>query len=376
MIDVYPTEEELKKKYSLRFYDLNLAAMDITYYKTHADLFMEMVRQRLIQNFQLVPQAVVMASGKKATIETDSSRRRRKSSEMSIKKDYTRKQEEISPADNPKIALSMGHRLQTIQYQPDIDAVRVIAYARNDASNVAGNKVKNNYKLWLPASKTYTTAHQNFDKYPDEYNWNRLDNLICGDTHKTLTEATRYVPLSSRLYCVLIWLVTNDNTISDLPRYRRLSFRVIPDPFKDSKGEQEYVQKLHRLIEFLEKLAQVKLRIKISSSEGNCVRDENLNSSRGSNSLTRFIVQVRKTKRDKYEWMEVVVNSNVDTKRAFRISFNWLVASSIKIEAHVHLLIRRCSKYNLNLVTAATASLHSDMYLHPVSVSNLVCFLL
>ncbi len=134
---------------------------------------------------------------------------------------------------------------------------------------------------------------------------------------------------------------------------------MIPDLFQDSRGEQEYVKKLHRLIEFLEKLAQTKLDIMISSRENSSV----LNTNR----LTRFIIHLRKGKRDKYEWMEVAINSILDTTQACRISFHWLVASSIKIDTQVQLLQRRCSQFNLNLVVAPTTSLHSSIYLHPVS---------
>lgn len=148
---------------------------------------------------------------------------------------------------------------------------------------------------------------------------------------------------------------------------------MIPDLFQDSRGEQEYVKKLHRLIEFLEKLAQAKLDIMISSRENNGqLHDDKRSSVWNTNRLTRFIIHLRKGKRDKYEWMEVAINSILDTTQACRISFNWLVASSIKIDTQVQLLQRRCSQFNLNLVVAPTTSLHSSIYLHPVSKRKLL----
>ncbi len=190
MIDVYPTQEEFNEKYNFTFYDLNLAAMDITYYKSHADLLMEMVRQRLTQDFQLVPQSVLIESRIKSLGPA-----KIPPANLSVEKGYRRKTKKspTSSADSPVIALSMGHRFQTMQHNPDVDAIRVVAYSRKDASNVGGNKVRYNFQLWQPASKSYTTSSQTFDKYPDEYNWNKLDNLICGDMEKTLSETFRYV---------------------------------------------------------------------------------------------------------------------------------------------------------------------------------------
>lgn len=153
-------------------------------------------------------------------------------------------------------------------------------------------------------------------------------------------------------------------------RYRRISFRIIPDSFQDTNGENEYIKKLQRLIEFLEKQAQKKLDIRIFGSQSNLLQNDKQQSSWTNNRLVHFIIHLNKGKRDKYEWMEVTINSYLDTTKAFRIMFNWLVASSIKIEAQVQLLQRRCSQFNLNLIVAPTSSTHSAIYLHPVSILN------
>jgi hydroxylamine reductase (hybrid-cluster protein) len=85
-------------------------------------------------------------------------------------------------------------------------------------------------------------------------------------------------------------------------------------------------------------------------------------------SEVKFIVHLRKTKRDKYEWMEVVISpANYHTKRSFHITFRWLVASSVKIDTQVQLLQRRCSQYGLQLISTTCTSLDSKLYLHPVS---------
>lgn len=48
-----------RRKFQTNPYSITLDAMDNRYYKSHADLLMEMVRLRLTQDFQLVPQNTV-----------------------------------------------------------------------------------------------------------------------------------------------------------------------------------------------------------------------------------------------------------------------------------------------------------------------------
>eukprot|EP00551_Chaetoceros_affinis_P006665 CAMPEP_0203671262 /NCGR_PEP_ID=MMETSP0090-20130426/7095_1 /ASSEMBLY_ACC=CAM_ASM_001088 /TAXON_ID=426623 /ORGANISM="Chaetoceros affinis, Strain CCMP159" /LENGTH=1430 /DNA_ID=CAMNT_0050536291 /DNA_START=64 /DNA_END=4353 /DNA_ORIENTATION=+ len=172
-IDVFPSKEELDVRYNNRFHAVNLAAIEKTFYKSHTDLLMEMVRQRLVQDYQLVLPDVYTESRKKTTRDTDGKQRKLSNfpSELSTRsKDSPRKQKDSSER-NIKIALSMGHCFQTIQYQPDDDSVRVDSYSRNDARNEGANQFKNTFQLWLPASERYTAVHQRFDKYPAEYNW-------------------------------------------------------------------------------------------------------------------------------------------------------------------------------------------------------------
>jgi len=79
---------------------------------------------------------------------------------------------------------------------------------------------------------------------------------------------------------------------------------------------------------------------------------------------TSFRVPLDKGKRDKYDWMEIVIEKTFDTRRTFRIMFHWLVASAIKVEAQIQLLARRCILYGLRLVQFPQISLSSSILLH------------
>ena len=68
-IDVFPSPKELNNTNKFQFnpYQITLDAMDGTYYKSHTDLLEEMITQRLIQDFQIVPPSVVQ-SAKRAEV--------------------------------------------------------------------------------------------------------------------------------------------------------------------------------------------------------------------------------------------------------------------------------------------------------------------
>jgi hypothetical protein len=63
-IDFHPPQQELNdpSKYQFKHYEVMLDAMDLSSYGSHAELLMEMVRQRLVQDFQLVPSSILKHS--------------------------------------------------------------------------------------------------------------------------------------------------------------------------------------------------------------------------------------------------------------------------------------------------------------------------
>jgi hypothetical protein len=161
-------------------------------------------------------------------------------------------------------------------------------------------------------------------------------------------------------------------------RFRRLMFGLIPESFQDVGTEQEYIAKFSRLVEYLGKLrekedSQSSLNINIVSSV-----DEKLDGGgdlwkvrRGtSDTMLRFTVQLsksRKGKRDPFEWIEIAVDSVFDTARSYRIMFNWLVASSAKVETQVQLLHRRCTQFGLHLISFPQTTISTNLFVHAVS---------
>jgi hypothetical protein len=343
-IDVHPTPQELndQSKYSFNHYQLNLDAMDLTYYTSHSELLMEMVRQRIVQDFQLVPQSVLDRNRKEADHGLEITKPRTLPLDTKINTydanvGASGRIKGSSPTNaNGKIqhVLSMGHRFHIISCNPTSDCVDVVQYLAKNAYNNEYNTFTYNYNIWMPATQRYLKVSQTFQRFPEEYPWNRLDNLICGDTDKTLDDQTKY---------------------------RRIAFCIIPDHFSNESGEDALLKKIHRFIEFLEKIAKKDLNIQVVSSGHNSRSVEKI---APKDNQMKFIIHNRK--KDKYEWIEVAASAIFDTRKSFRIIFKWLVSSAIKVDAQVQALQRRCSQYGLQLVEVPEISVRSNVFLNPL----------
>jgi hypothetical protein len=95
-IDYFPTPQEMNDKsvYRYNHYQLTLQGMERTHYSSHRELLMEMVRQRITQDFQVVPPSVLSASNA------------------------------VSEGDIQH-TLSMGHRIHVLTYDSQSDTIDV-----------------------------------------------------------------------------------------------------------------------------------------------------------------------------------------------------------------------------------------------------------
>ena len=154
-------------------------------------------------------------------------------------------------------------------------------------------------------------------------------------------------------------------------RFRRIMFRIIPDNnIAVPSCEADYVKKFQRFLEYIGKqllkdLDPEQMAIKVVTSANRKQADAQQSWNVGSNQR-HFRVPLKKGSTEKYQWMEMVMDSTFDTGRTYKIMLHWLVASAIKVEAQVQLLQRRCTQYGLRLVSFPHDSISSDVQLHPV----------
>lgn len=339
-IDYFPSRHEIDHNYTFSIYNVTLSEFENTPYSSNEDFLMEMVRQRLTQDYQVVPRSHVDLSNFGHGLVRDGLTNRGAGTP------------EITTADGGAVIrqfLSMGYSLQVLTYDPSADIIEVTRYDSKIArQNSGANTFKYQYLCWCQERQRYTKVTQSFQKYADPYNWNKVDRIICGDEDREMREGMRF---------------------------KRVMFGVIPEKFASLDQEKDYVDKFRRLLEYLNKLREKQessldsLDVKIITSA-----DRKKHMQRGPvestpgiarNSMQRFYVRLRKNKADPLEWMEVVVDTTCDTSWTYRIMFNWLVASSGKVDAQVQLLQRRCSQYGLNLVPFPQITVSKNVHLSP-----------
>ncbi len=197
----------------------------------------------------------------------------------------------------------------------------------------------------------YVQSVQTFKKYAEPYKWNKVDNIVCGEEDRQLEVGMRF---------------------------RRVMFGLIPEAFKDKESEREYIVKFQRLLEYLGKLrekqvAESPLAVNIVASADKKSTLEDIYKVRrpSEDSMIKFTILLRKGKRDPFEWMEIAIGSTFDTSSSYRIMFNWLVASSGKIETQVQLLHRRCTQFGLHLISFPQTTISRDLFLHTVSRTHM-----
>lgn len=331
-VDYFPSLDDLALNYSFSPYNVTLEFQNNNF-RSHEELMDEMVRQRLAQDFQLVSPN---------SIDPQNFRRERHSSTaISVG----------SEAGMIRHFLSMGYRMHVLTYDPSMDLVEVIRY-ESKLVRKFDPTYEYAYFAYCHETKSYKKARQSFTKYADQYNWNRVDRLICGAEDREMREGMRF---------------------------RRLMFGIIPPKQADKQAEQEYVAKFRRLLDYFERLRgknddEPELGVKIVTTEtrpsfgihGRTVSVPNL----GPDSMRRFYVQLRKGRL--MEWMEIAVDSTFDTLWTYRIVFSWLVASSGKVDAQVQLLQRRCTNFKLELIPLPSVTTASNMFIQPFKSPSLI----
>uniref|UniRef100_A0A7S2NVW8 Uncharacterized protein n=1 Tax=Leptocylindrus danicus TaxID=163516 RepID=A0A7S2NVW8_9STRA len=316
-----------------------------------------MIVQRLIQDFQLVPQDIIAHITRKYG-EIGWKNKRQMPSNMNGnpmgRAGSTSFLQRPNSNSGIQYALSMGHRIHTLSYNESTEDIEVVQYQAVETKNYLSNMQSYQYMIWVPLSESFQKDKQRFEKFKYEYRWNKLDNMLCGDPEKSMTEDSRY---------------------------RRVSFGLIPDSNMSEEKETEYIHNFQLLLNYLNKQigedAEEQIYIKVvrtsdskDSSELSPGRVENKRrnasqSHRSMNRMKRYTIKLSKGK-EKYQWMVIVMGASFYTKRSYHISFHWLVASGSKIDAQVQMLKRRCSQYGLRLITFPQYSKSANLRLHPL----------
>jgi hypothetical protein len=264
-----------------------------------------------------------------------------------FKRSLPSKEQEISGGTKHHY-LSMGHKIQVMNYDPSSDTIEIVLYNRKSAQNDRENIHTYKFFLFSKVTQQYTASIQTFKKYSEPYKWNRVDNLICGEADRTMDVGMRF---------------------------RRVMFGLIPETFKTSEDEEEYVSKFRKLLSYLEKLRDnddSKLNLNVDIVTTKTKKEKNKRDfvktrQDMTDTMIRFPVQLLRGKKDPFEWIEVAISATFDTSTSFRIMFNWLVASSAKVDTQVQLLQRRFKNFGLEFISFPQTTVSWDLFLHAVS---------
>jgi len=336
--DFFPSEESLRDDFLFNTYSVTLGALDSTHYNSHAELMNELILQRLTQDLQVVARDALPPG--------------------------RRLHENIN-------VLSMGHRIAQLEYNHSENVIEITQYVARWASNNSdktGQGDKNNekskgiqvynYSVYNKAQETFVPNRQQFRKYGVDYPWNSLDNLICGDDDKILTQGQNY---------------------------RRILFALVPEVSESSKGMEadveEYKEKFRRLIDYLSQRCGQQIAVDLAGiSEPPKAPGSPRGGAGGGGGVSRRPLRRKETKREhrniilplaekkrrnkRYEWAVMQLGANFNPRRVFRISFQWLVASSPRIETEVKSLLRKCVQFGLTLHQFPETSISSSLFLH------------
>lgn len=338
-IDYFPPQNEIDHNFTFSISNVTIADLNSKFASNKEFLF-QMVAQRLTQDYQLVPPSHVNASNyKRESLRTGHTIRERSNSIHTEDEDAFR------------VFMSMGHSLQVLTYDTEKDTVEVTTYNAIDTQrNAEENTQKYFYRAWCDETNSFKKMSQEFSKYSERYNWNKVDRILGGD---------------------------DDRELRDGMRFRRLMFAILPERWSSKEEEQSYIAKFQRLLEYFKKLREKgstsdEFKIKIVSSE---IHTNDESPSHGTystpglakNSMEKFYIDLSKNKRDSannYGWFEVSVDSTFDTRWTYRIMYSWLVTGSGQMDPQVQLLQRRCTQYGLNLVQVPQVSVSRNIFLN------------
>jgi len=223
-IDYFPSELEREHNFTFSLYNVSLSQFERSHFSSNKELLLEMVRQRITQDYQFVPASVV-----------ERGRTRRGGLGRTP-----------NESGSLRMYLSIGHRLQVLHYDPSSDTVEVKTYLKENSQGGSVGSYEYYYNSFCRLTGTYIKMQQDFKQYTSQYNWNKVDRIICGDEDREMREGMKF---------------------------KRLMFALLPDRHTDEESENEYVEKFKKLLEYFEKLrekdvANVPLSVKIERNQG------------------------------------------------------------------------------------------------------------
>ncbi|KAG6959678.1 hypothetical protein JG688_00009974 [Phytophthora aleatoria] len=316
--DFMPAPKELQAHYTESFYSVMLPERDeqngVTF-RDYRELVLEMVAQRLSQDFQLVSaEDTSEVGGKGGTV----------------------------------FRLSMGHRIHEIVYNEETQTIDVKRYLQKVTTRSDVDIMEYRYSLWSPIVDRFVTVAQEFRKYPQiEYQWNHLDQLICGYIDD-MSEGIRY---KRSLYCLL-------------------PPRLGGSDVGDQENLRDYTEGCRKFLEFLRAKADASTgfpNVKLSTDWR-----ENISTS-GTDAFKRvgqrsvkMLLQTNDAVTSQ-NWVIAKVDTEVLPTQCYHVEIQWLVCRSSLVDDLITGMSRRTKQLGLELQRVTENGISSNLDLHPLN---------
>ena len=177
--DTMPSAKDLAASYVVNFYTVSLPE-DYTdeEYNGDSDLLKEMIAQRLSQDFQIISTSLDPRGGPKTPAGSPA---RPASIRRPHNGDAPSPSRTLSGDVSSTVTLSMGHQLHVLAYDALSRNIEVQRYEHISRANASGNmKQTYNYLLWDDLEGRATMGSYDFSSNLVFYNWNYIDQIVCG----------------------------------------------------------------------------------------------------------------------------------------------------------------------------------------------------
>ncbi|TDH65629.1 hypothetical protein CCR75_001816 [Bremia lactucae] len=313
--DFMPAPKELQAHYTESFYSVMLPERDEqngVSFRNYCELVLEMVAQRLSQDFQLISADNNDAGDKK----------------------------------NTTFRLSMGHRIHEIVYNEETQTIDVKRYLQKVTTRSDVDIMEYKYLLWSPIVDQFVIFSQEFRKYPQiEYQWNHLDQLICG-----------YI-----------------DEMSEGIRYKRSLYCLFPPRFGGSDvGDQDnlrnYSEGCQKFLEFLQTKADASTDFPKLILLTDLKKEQSTSGIKAFKRVGKRSVKLLLHTNDavtSQNWVIAKVDTEVLPAQCYHVEIQWVVCRSSLVDDLTTGMSRRAKQLGLNLQRVTENGITSNLALHP-----------
>ncbi|KAI9907796.1 hypothetical protein PsorP6_004733 [Peronosclerospora sorghi] len=316
--DFMPAPKELQAHYTESFYSVMLPERDEqngVMFRDYRELVLEMVAQRLSQDFQLV------------SVEDSS---------------------EVGGKAGTVFRLSMGHRIHEIVYNEETQTIDVKRYLQKVTTRSDVDIMEYRYLLWSPVLNQFAFVSQEFRKYPQiEYQWNHLDQLICGYIDE-MSEGIRY---KRSLYCLFPPQLGGSEV-------------------DDKENLADYTEGCRKFFDFLHAKADASTEFPNVKFSTDWRKDIPTSGTEAFKRVGQRSVKMLLHTNDpvtSQNWVIAKIDTEVLPMQCYHVEIQWLVCRSSLVDDLITGMTRRAKQLGLELHRVTENGISSNLDLHPLN---------